>query len=1495
METSQDQQNQKPKKKRRRWPWILLVVVVVLLITLRLLLQSDWLFGIIKTQAEQAVTDATGTEFTIGKMQGDLLRSIEMKDARLGGNEPMISLDSLHVRYNLFALFSRTIDVTSLRISGLDVRLEQLPDSSWNIMHLAGEPDPEADDEPASFPFTLELRSLVLENSRIDVHAPYLLPDDFLLIDEINAAAELTYSDDYIEAGLHDFSLKIQEGRLPEAITLETAGALEGDLITLDRLLISTGRSALRAEGRFNPESGELGATVEDTRINRADLAAYLDDIPEFEQAHITLRALGDLSEIEAGFGLHAPGLIKVDLKTKLGIEPELYISSVELELDEINLQRLAGDPDLDAAAGRFTLFADGHIPLERYEEAVADIRMELASARFEHISLADFKLNAALNGSELETDLQLLAGGEPVSARAKVSKLWSDMPEWQLNGRIRNLNPAYFADNPELDGRINLNFEASGTGIEPHDRPWRYAVDVPDPRIMEYDKLGEIRLEGSLTSRKLDSRLNMDSPGGKLKLSAIVEAWQEEIPEWEFDIEAEELDLSVLANLEDIPTYLNFEASAKGRGTDPEGDLKFDLLARIFDSRILEEPFDKLHADLSFEDSIVLLNNVELESRFVSGTAGGRQSVKDFTDTQNRLDFDFNIGNLEPFAELAGADTLHASGSLKGSMSPQDGIPVLETELNISSLIFDEINVHEIRGNLKAFLRNEPEIHIDITLEEPGYGEMALQDIHLINRTHIRENEILGDIDFRLIREGDFGLFHKGEFRVAEEITLDTSELTLSEDGFEIALSSTFSVRVSGEGEEMVVRMDTLSMRSEEGAHLQLHAQTGPGSLVEAWINASQVDVGAFQDVLLDERIADMYFNGEVHFRMEDEDLYAHIDTELTDIDYNGIFFESYRLNLDIADNRMEIDTRLMYNGDEMMYGNFSLPFRIGDPEEFPDSFYDEFVEGELEFRPTDLSDFKLLFADSDAADIVGDFSMTAKLGGTAGKPELDTRMQLDGAEISGVSIDEAWLELKYINEDSEISVSSRVRSLGQTAAELEGTLPLFIDMRTFTISEPDESEGVQISAKTFDFDVSVFNEFLDRDVARNLRGKLNADIEVTGTAGAPEPRGSISFTEGRVQLVENNIAITNMRADIGIEPDRIRLRNISAESSGSFSLSGDIFLEEFFPESFDIQARMRNFRVSNTRDLDVFVSMDTRLQDTMDSPRLTGGITVERGAIYLDNFGERQIEQVVLEDEEAPDTFAEDFFDALSMELNLAVTRRFFVRNRSNPELDLALEGSIDAVKEQYGELELFGDVNTVRGSATTLGRRFQLDEGVIIFSGPPDNPEFDIQLSYRVRREDDIRIIYKITGNVEEPEFTFDSEPEMELQDIISYTIFGRPFHALQSWEQGAAGSAGPGDAVADAALDLLLDRLQTLAADRLGVDVVEVDTSTQNGGTRVKAGKFLSDRLFVALVQELGSDPNSQVIIEYLLRRNLELIFTGSDDYRTGVDVLWKLDY
>jgi autotransporter translocation and assembly factor TamB len=344
-----------------------------------------------------------------------------------------------------------------------------------------------------------------------------------------------------------------------------------------------------------------------------------------------------------------------------------------------------------------------------------------------------------------------------------------------------------------------------------------------------------------------------------------------------------------------------------------------------------------------------------------------------------------------------------------------------------------------------------------------------------------------------------------------------------------------------------------------------------------------------------------------------------------------------------------------------------------------------------------------------------------------------------------------------------------------------------------------------------------------------------------------------------------------------------------------GTIRATGSMNLDNLNPEGIDIEIRANQFRVANTQDTNAMINGQTRVTGTFEDPVLNGSITFLNGFIFLENFGERSVETVTLDDEEEDVPF--EFIDALSMELSVSFGRQFFIRNRQYLDMEIELGGQVDLLKRKNEEIQIFGTLDGIRGYARPLGKNFDLETANISFSGPMNNPQLNIVTKHEPPQAVGVTIYYIIEGTLEEPEFRFDSQPELELQDMVSYTLFGKPFYELESWEQVVAGS-GSSPTAADYALEVLLDRVEMLASQRLGIDVVQIDNTRAGSSntTSIKTGWYLNPRTFFAILNEVGgSRPKTLFLLEYLLKDNLELIILQGDDLREGIDLRWKLDY
>ena len=615
---------------------------------------------------------------------------------------------------------------------------------------------------------------------------------------------------------------------------------------------------------------------------------------------------------------------------------------------------------------------------------------------------------------------------------------------------------------------------------------------------------------------------------------------------------------------------------------------------------------------------------------------------------------------------------------------------------------------------------------------------------------------------------------------------------------------------------------------------------------------------------------------------------LISSTGAELRDVGMYGV-----RIEGTYADDRINLLASAHHSDGPWFDMTVSLPFLLDDPETIDEAFFSEPVSGSITLHPTKLQSLGKWFEAMSLSPIPGTVYGGLSLGGTAGHPTFTGDLRLLRSSISAVPIDSLGVEWSFDATDASIRLASTLVSLGQPALEIDGRIPFEMDMRRFTpILDPTDN-GLDLAITTRNFNLDALSLFLDSKTIRRLQGRINGDLSLSGRVDAPELTGRFEITQASAYLPEANIQISDVGVDLRFEPGRLIIQDVSARSNGVAKLTGTVDLDGFDISGMDLALKGDVIRLSDTRNALIFLTIDTRLKGGINAPKLTGTLSLDRGHLFLEEFGENQVEQIILSDEDANLLDGIALYENLEMELIFKTERGFWVRNRSGPEMNLELNGELDILKSKGGEVALFGTMGTNQGNVSQLGKRFVMEKGELTFSGDAENPQLAIRSAYQLKKPNDITIWYEIGGTAAKPTFTFESEPEMDQTDIVSYTLFNRPYQQLMSWEQTMSGSSSIGNL----AVDLLVDRVGELAADRLGLDVIEIDNSRTSGnsGTTIKAGKYLNDKLFVAIFQELGTTSDSQVILEYALRQHLNLVLTGSDKRKSGIDIQWKYDY
>ncbi|MGE5098912.1 MAG: translocation/assembly module TamB domain-containing protein, partial [Deltaproteobacteria bacterium] len=454
-------------------------------------------------------------------------------------------------------------------------------------------------------------------------------------------------------------------------------------------------------------------------------------------------------------------------------------------------------------------------------------------------------------------------------------------------------------------------------------------------------------------------------------------------------------------------------------------------------------------------------------------------------------------------------------------------------------------------------------------------------------------------------------------------------------------------------------------------------------------------------------------------------------------------------------------------------------------------------------------LRDLGILAQLADTISGIGEVALSVT--GTKTKPQITTNTTLSAIKWNGVEIDRVAANAQY--QDGRVNVGINMIPKGQPVVIGNASLPY--DVTLFSIKPRTDSLSGSIRADSTD--LSIFQTLLPKGVT--LSGRLSANMIARGTLRAPVFDGGVSISNGSANAAPLGVTLTNINGGVSGAVTTAGQDSIHASLSASTQdnpdgvLSIDGWVKNLLqtktrqPLSFKIAAN--SFHMFDRRSIaDIYMTTtDTlRLSGSVQSAALTGGLLVDRSAIFLpdrDLARKRAVQLIADSVARSGGLNLPAMFSTLMTNLsisNVPVRLGNDVRLRSK-EADVRLAGELHLVTstaqstrtlastgQLVPRLALEGSLRTVGGTYNlNLGlvqREFQvLSDGTVTFNGPPENPTLDIRAQYNVKqiRDRDLGILVHLYGPlVPYPVIEFQSNADYQISqsDLLSYLITGRP---------------------------------------------------------------------------------------------------------------------
>ncbi len=533
-----------------------------------------------------------------------------------------------------------------------------------------------------------------------------------------------------------------------------------------------------------------------------------------------------------------------------------------------------------------------------------------------------------------------------------------------------------------------------------------------------------------------------------------------------------------------------------------------------------------------------------------------------------------------------------------------------------------------------------------------------------------------------------------------------------------------------------------------------------------------------------------------------------------------------------------------------------------------------------------------------------------------------------LGDAELHVFSFDEEAGDLAFSLEylDRRLNLDASMQHINGHSMQFSGFLPVQLALvdpeksKTGSgISQEVAEEGeVNLQLQADSMQINWILPFLDPALVSRIDGLVTAEASLTGTASSPRLEGKGRIDQGRLRSPFLGVTYSDISTGLSFSENFIELSDTRlATNDGNLTGRGTIALESLTSIDLDIDIQADRFKAIDTREYQATASGALKLTGSYVAPSLTGNVRVLSADMFLDETSDAtadlnvqltEADILMLESEfgiraGAADTTTFDLYEALAMDIDILLERDTWVRSRKNPEMNVQLSGEVDLNKSAYEEHVVFGtiEVNPDRSYINQFSKRFNITHGTVTFNGKASDPLIDFEAQYEVpsRRSQDnaVTVNLDMEGRVAELDLTLTSEPTMELTDIISYVVTGRPAsEALQ------LGGAGQGVAVTQG-VGLLTGAIESLFQDSgLDLDVIQIEPIENGRGATVTAGKYVTPRLFTAVSQPIGAsnsdgstrDQGTVITLELELIDSLLLRLLGGESVMQ-INLLWHHAY
>lgn len=396
------------------------------------------------------------------------------------------------------------------------------------------------------------------------------------------------------------------------------------------------------------------------------------------------------------------------------------------------------------------------------------------------------------------------------------------------------------------------------------------------------------------------------------------------------------------------------------------------------------------------------------------------------------------------------------------------------------------------------------------------------------------------------------------------------------------------------------------------------------------------------------------------------------------------------------------------------------------------------------------------------------------------------------------------------------------------------------------------------------------------------DIRGRLAAQAKIGGHLGQPQIEGEVTLNDGAANLPQLGLALEGIQLNARNRGrERLALEGQLSSGGGTLGLQGELQLDP--AQGWPLSLKLQGEEVQVVRLPEAVAYASPNLDIQLQNRQLTiqGNLKLPRADIQLRELPDSAVgvsEDEVIVGGSSPPAKAPPLDMAVRVAVQIGEQVHF-----SGFGLETRVQGLV-GLNSREGRTLAQGELNLKEGRYRAYGQDLTIEQGRLLFNGPPQNPTLDIRAT-RLSKDRSVTAVLNVNGNLRNPLVQVSSNPSLPEEEALAYLVTGQGLSA-----EGPGGAALLRQAAAAKGLEKSQEILNRVASG-LGMDEVRFEEGETLEDTALLLGKYLSPDLYVSYAVGLF-DNRGALVTRYRLSERLRLeVQSGSSQ---SMDLIYDVE-